>query len=76
MHHILSFFNVHAVHPIVDYASVALMTVKPGNRKELNIKENEAARIILGAPGWTKVVKFLVDPNLFPLDIRIDQMAA
>ncbi|XP_042864744.1 uncharacterized protein LOC122248657 [Penaeus japonicus] len=35
----------------IDYASIALIMVKPGLRKGLDIMQNEATRMILGAPG-------------------------
>lgn len=50
MNKVLSSFYVLAACPIVDYAPVALIANKPKLREKLETVQNEAARIILGAP--------------------------
>lgn len=67
----ITVYYVHAFRPSVDHTSTALITVKPGLRKVLELIESEAARVILGAPRWTKVTN-LMEATLFPLVIRID----
>ena len=75
-HQVLRAFYVHAIRPIVDYASVALIAAKPRLRDRLELLQNQAARTILGAPGWTKVINLRMEANLLPLDSRIDLIAA
>lgn len=53
---VLGTFYEHAVRPIVDYASGALITAKTKLREKLEAVQNEAAKIILGAPRWKKVI--------------------
>lgn len=60
----------------MDYASVTLIATKPKLRENLETVQNKAARVILGAPRWKKVLNFCMEANLFPLDIQIDLMAA
>ena len=75
-HRVLRSFYVHAVRPIVDYASLALIGIKRKYKDRLETVQNEAARVILGAPRWAKVLNLLVETNLLPLASRIDLTAA
>lgn len=59
----------------MDYASVSLITAKPKLREKLEIVQNEAARIILGAPRWTKALN-LMEANLLPLESWTDLISA
>ena len=75
-HKVLRSFYVHAVRPIIDYASVALIASSTTLKEKLETIQNEAARIILGAPKWTKVINLLMETDLPSVDTRIDLMAA
>ena len=74
-HKVLRSFYVHAVRPIIDYASVALIASSTTLKEKLETIQNEAARIILGAPKWTKVINLLMEADLPSMDTRIDLMA-
>ncbi len=52
---VLKTFYLQARRIIIDYAAPLLATIHPAQIEHLEKLQNEALRIMLGAPRWTKV---------------------
>ncbi|XP_076063282.1 uncharacterized protein LOC143038149 [Oratosquilla oratoria] len=73
-HRVLRTFYVHAVRSLVDYAAPALITVATAKLEDLEPCQNAAARIILGAQPWTKIVNLEMEASLPSLTSRVRRL--
>ena len=56
---------------LVDYAAPALHSLKEKQLDSLEVIQNDAARLMLGAPMWTRLCNLRMEANLPPLKDRI-----
>ena len=75
-HKVLKSFYTHAIRPIVDYASIALIKAPKALKGKIETLQNEVLRIILGAPRWAKVINLRLEAGILPIEHRMDLMAA
>ncbi|XP_076029819.1 uncharacterized protein LOC143018344 [Oratosquilla oratoria] len=73
-HRVLRTFYVHAVRSLVDYAAPALINVATAKLEDLEPCQNAAARIILGAQPWTKIVNLRMEASLPSLTSRVRRL--
>ena len=62
---------VTAVRVIVDYSAVCLVMVEEPTIEKLEVLQNQALRLILGAPRWTKVLTMLEETGLLSMKDRL-----
>ncbi|XP_076039477.1 uncharacterized protein LOC143024550 [Oratosquilla oratoria] len=70
-HQVLRTYYVQAVRSIADHAALALLAVDADKLQRLEACQNEAARVILGAKQWCKILNFQWEASLPPLQLRI-----
>ncbi|XP_076043615.1 uncharacterized protein LOC143026730 [Oratosquilla oratoria] len=75
-HQVLCTYYVQAVPSIADYAVPALLTADADKLQRLETYQNEAARIILGAQRWYKILNFQRKASLPPLQLMIRMLGA
>ncbi len=73
---VLHTFYVAAVRPVMDYAACFLILGDPKNLIRLDKLQNVALRLILGAPGWTKIATMQEETGLPPIPVRMKQVTA
>ena len=73
---ILRTFYTSAIRPVLEYPFLALAGMAETRWAELETVQNEALRIMLGAPRWTLVTNMLLETGLQPLQHRIQTLAA
>ena len=56
---------------LIDYAAPVLVNLTDRQKQSLEVLQNNAARLMLGAPMWTKLCNLRVESNLPSLDSRI-----
>ncbi|XP_069181114.1 uncharacterized protein [Procambarus clarkii] len=69
-------FYIHAVRSLVDYAAPALLTLSPGQWANVEVIQNDALRVITGAPRWTKILNLRLETKLTSIEIRVKGIAA
>ncbi|XP_045105264.1 uncharacterized protein LOC123500673 [Portunus trituberculatus] len=67
----LRLFYVQAVRSLVDYAAPLLASISPWAMEKLEKLQNQALRIMLGAPRWAKLVNMRVEADLPLLAHRV-----
>ena len=70
-YHVLKTFYVHAIRPITEYSSPALANLTDTQIHSLEVAQNNALRLILGAPMWTRLCNLQMECNIPPLYSRI-----
>ncbi|KAK8371716.1 hypothetical protein O3P69_018966 [Scylla paramamosain] len=65
---------LQAIRTIIDYATPLLATIHPAQIEHLEKLQNEALRIMLGAPRWTKVCNMRVEAKIPRVKYRIHAM--
>ena len=73
---VLRLFYIQAVRSLVDYSSVALVSLTKTKKTDLEKVQNVAMRTILDAPRWTNLATMRAELGLPPLTVRVDQLAA
>ena len=68
---VLRAFYIHAARSIIDYCAPCLCSLSPALLKKLEVAQNDALRVILGAPPWTRVANLRAECNLPSLHHRI-----
>ncbi|XP_076052657.1 uncharacterized protein LOC143032075 [Oratosquilla oratoria] len=68
---VLRTFYVSAIRPVIDYASSALAGLSATRLADLETVQNQALRVILGAPRWTLVANMQQEAGLVPISVRI-----
>ncbi len=71
---VLRLLYIQAIRSIVDYAAPLLATISPYKMEDLEKLQNEALRIMLGAPRWTKLVNMRAEADLPLLAHRVHAM--
>ncbi|XP_068224762.1 uncharacterized protein [Palaemon carinicauda] len=69
--HLLRLFYVQAVRSQVEYASPVLISLPSRLLSSLEVIQNNAMRLITGAPIWTRLILLRQETNLLPLADRI-----
>ena len=64
------------IRSIVDYAAPSLVTAPAGIIARLEKMQNEALRIMTGAPPWTKLTSLRIETNLPKIEIRLKQIVS
>ena len=75
-YHVLRSFYVHAIRPIIEYSSPALANLTDTQIRSLEVAQNNALRLILGAPMWTRLCNLQMECNIPPLYSRITALNA
>ncbi|XP_045117656.1 uncharacterized protein LOC123508188 [Portunus trituberculatus] len=70
-----SFFT-HAIRSLVDYSAPCLTAASPALIETLDKAQNQALRVILSAPRWTKVLNLRMEAQLVAIKHRIPQLSA
>ncbi|XP_066988282.1 uncharacterized protein [Macrobrachium rosenbergii] len=74
--HLLRMFYIQTTCSVVEYAVPALTKMTHPQVCSLEVIQNNAMKIIAGAPVWTKLCLLRAETNLLPLPSRIDQRNA
>ena len=64
-------FYIACTRSLIDYASPVLNNLNDRQKQSLEVLQNNAARLMLGAPTWTRLSNLRMEANLPSLDIRI-----
>ena len=75
-YHVLRSFYIHAIRPIIEYSSPALANLTDTQIRSLEVAQNNALRLILGAPMWTRLCNLQMECNIPPLYSRITALNA
>ena len=70
-YHVLRTFNIHAIRPIIEYNAPALANLTETQICSLEVAQNNALRLILGTPMWTRIRNLQMECNIPPLYSRI-----
>ena len=73
---IIRTFYVACIRSIVDCAAPSLVTAPPGVIARLEKMQNQALRIMTGAPPWAKLTNLRMETNLPKIEVRIKQITA
>ena len=68
---VLRTFYLHAIRPIVEYSAPTLANITETQQMSLEVTQNNALRLILGAPMWTRICNLQTECNIPPLYSRI-----
>ncbi|MPC86638.1 hypothetical protein E2C01_081473 [Portunus trituberculatus] len=71
---VLRTFYTQAIRSIFDYATPLLIMTTPAQSEALEKAQNEALRIILGAPRWTKTCNLRAEAHLPPVRRRMQAL--
>ena len=63
-YHVLRTFYVHAIRPIIEYSSPALANLMDTQIRSLEVAQNNALQLILGAPMWTRLCNLQMECNI------------
>ena len=69
--HILKTYYMATIRSLIDYGAINLTKLSPTQLSSLEVIQNNAMRIILGAPMWTRICNLQAETNLPPLNTRI-----
>ena len=75
-YHVLRTFYVHAIRPIIEYSFPALANLTDTQIRSLKVAQNNALRLILGAPIWLRLCDLQMECNIPPLYSRITALNA
>ena len=75
-YHVLRTFYIACIRSLIDYAAISILTSNEKAISQLEIFQNEALRIMLKAPRWTKLVNLRQETDLVPIRVRIQQLCA
>ena len=64
-------YYIACTRSLIDYASPVLVNLSERQKQSLEVLQNNAARLMLGAPMWTKLGNLRMEANLPSLDSRI-----
>ena len=64
-------FYIACTRSLIDYASPVLNNLNDRQKQSLEVLQNNAARLMLGAPTWTRLCNLRMEANLPSLNIRI-----
>lgn len=67
---VLRLYYTHAVRSLFDYASPVLATLKHTHLQRLEVAQNQALRLMLGAPMWTRIVNLQLESLIDPIAVR------
>ena len=70
-HRVLRAFYTHAIRSIVDYCAPCLCSLSPALTKKLEVAQNDALRVILGAPPWARLTNLRLESGFPSLHHRI-----
>ena len=70
-YHVLRKFYVHAIRPIIEYSAPALANLTETQICSLEVAQNNALHLKLGAPMWTRICNLQMECNIPPLYSRI-----
>lgn len=73
---VLKLYYTMAVRPLLDYCAPVLVNINKDQRDRLEVSQNNALRLILGAAPWTKTETLQCEAGLIPLTERIKQLTA
>ncbi|KAK3886998.1 hypothetical protein Pcinc_002640 [Petrolisthes cinctipes] len=73
---VLRLFYMHAVRSLFDYASPVLATFRPTHFQRLEVAQNKALRLMLGAPMWTRIANLQLETRIDPIAVRVGKNAA
>ena len=73
---VLRTYYIHAVRSLLDYSSPALAEVQSGRLQPVQVQQNKALRLIVGAPVWTKISNLQAETNIAPVEARITKNVA
>nr|XP_027223265.1 uncharacterized protein LOC113815374 [Penaeus vannamei] len=73
---ILRTFYTQAIRSIIDFSALSLLTLSSDLLIKLEKIQNEAMRIILGAPRWTRLENLRIETNLCSLRLRTLQITS
>lgn len=68
---VLRAFYTHAIRSIIDYCAPCLCSLSPALTKKLEVAQNDALRVILGAPPWTRLTNLRLESGFPSLHHRI-----
>lgn len=73
---VLRTYYIHAVRSLIDYSAIALAGLSPGQLQDLEIQQNMARQLIVGAPLWTKISNLQMEANITPVEVRVTKNVA
>lgn len=75
-YNVLRTYYIQAVRSLLDYSSIALAGLQPGLVQKLQVQQNKALRLIVGAPVWTKIANLQMETHIAPVETRIEKIIA
>ena len=72
---IKTFYNA-CIRSIVDYSALSIATAKPDILYKLEVLQNDALRLMAGAPRWTKLANLRMETEIIPITVRIKEICA
>ncbi|XP_050715642.1 uncharacterized protein LOC126998207 [Eriocheir sinensis] len=66
----------YAVRPLVDYCAPVLVSLSYSQQKKLEVAQNSALRVMLGAPRWCSACVMQSEAGLVPLASRVEYVVA
>ena len=73
---VLKTFYIACMRSIIDYSALQLVTSNENKLNKLEKIQNEALRLMLGAPRWTKLVNLRPETGIVPVSVRVQQVCA
>ena len=73
---VLKTYYIQAVRSVIEYSAPCLSTTRPTAIAALEKIQNQAMRLMVGAPVWTKVCTMQVETNIPPLHTRLSAISA
>ncbi|XP_076041774.1 uncharacterized protein LOC143025660 [Oratosquilla oratoria] len=71
---VLRMFYMFAIRTVIDYACLVNVSLSATMMKKIECLQNEAMRIMLGAPRWTLIPNMHLETRLQPLSVRMTQL--
>ncbi|KAG7172022.1 RNA-directed DNA polymerase from mobile element jockey-like 10, partial [Homarus americanus] len=75
-HVLLRTLNIHAIRSLAEYATPALITLSEWQWEKLEDSQNNAMRVIVKAPMWTKIKNLHMETGLTSFQIRTERLTA
>ena len=73
---VLKTFYIACMRSIIDYSALQLITSNENKLNKLEKIQNEALRLMLGAPRWTKLVNLRQETGIVPVSVRVQQVCS
>ena len=71
---VLRTFYIACIRSIIDYSTLILVNSK-NDVSSLEKIQNQALRIMFGAPPWAKLVNMRMEASMVPVTVRVKKMA-